>query len=333
MILNLQNFVAREKPSWTELDEALGRLEQDPDAALRLAHAQRLHYLYQRAGSSLAKLQGFPPENELRRFVEALVSRAYTQLFDRRRRGTRVRARQFLTVTWPRAFQRQLAAFWLALAVTLVGAGFGASVLSADPDSKDVIMPFSHLLGDADARVAAEESQVNHRLGNGKSTFAAQLMNNNISVSIRAVALGMTWGIGTLVLLFYNGVVLGAVAFDYISAGHWEFLFAGLLPHGAIEIPAILIAGQAGLVLGGALVGWGDNTPLRSRFRKVSGDVTTLIVAFALMLVWAGFVEAFFSQYHEPTIPYSLKIVFGALEGIALVALLWRRLPADDPQL
>jgi hypothetical protein len=33
------------------------------------------------------------------------------------------------------------------------------------------------------------------------------------------------------------------------------------------------------------------------------------------MLVWAGLVESYLSQYHEPAIPYWLKIAFGLAEG------------------
>ena len=65
------------------------------------------------------------------------------------------------------------------------------------------------------------------------------------------------WGVGTIVMLFYNGVILGAVTVDYIRAGQTKFLAGWLLPHGAVEIPSILIAGQAGLVLALALIGWG----------------------------------------------------------------------------
>jgi hypothetical protein len=40
------------------------------------------------------------------------------------------------------------------------------------------------------------------------------------------------------------------------------------------------------------------------------------------MLVWAGFVEAFLSQYHEPVVPYSVKIAFGCVELTLLTAFL-----------
>jgi len=47
----------------------------------------------------------------------------------------------------------------------------------------------------------------------------------------------MTCGLGTIILLFYNGVILGAVVVDYILAGQATFLLGWLLPHGSFEIP------------------------------------------------------------------------------------------------
>jgi uncharacterized membrane protein SpoIIM required for sporulation len=162
------------------------------------------------------------------------------------------------------------------------------------------------------------------RLAGAKSSFSSNLMTHNTKVAIFTLALGLTWGIGTLTLLFYNGVILGAVALDYVMAGETTFLLGWLLPHGAIEIPAILLAGQSGLVLAGALIGWGKPLSLRMRFRKISADLVTLILGIALMLTWAGIVEAFFSQYHEPVLPYGVKIGFGVLELALLVLFLTR---------
>ena len=151
-----------------------------------------------------------------------------------------------------------------------------------------------------------------------KSSFAAQLMQNNIRVSVLAMALGMTFGVGTLIVLFYNGVILGAVVVDYVAAGQTTFLLGWLLPHGSVEIPAILVGGQAGLVLARALIGRGDRDSLRQRLRKVGPDLMTLMFGVALMLIWAGLIEAFFSQYHAPVLPYGVKIAFGTIELLLL---------------
>jgi uncharacterized membrane protein SpoIIM required for sporulation len=100
------------------------------------------------------------------------------------------------------------------------------------------------------------------------------------------------------------------------------FLAGWLLPHGSIEIPSILIGGQAGFILASALIGWGDRRTRIERMRAVSHDLFAIIAGAACLLVWAGTVESFVSQYHQPVIPYALKIGFGACELIALAAFL-----------
>jgi uncharacterized membrane protein SpoIIM required for sporulation len=205
-----------------------------------------------------------------------------------------------------------------------VGGAFGGFVIMVDPAAKDVLLPFSHLHGDPSERVAQEENVKVDRLAGAKTSFSSNLMTHNTKVAIFTLALGLTWGIGTLVMLFYNGVILGAVALDYVMAGETTFLMGWLLPHGAIELPAIILAGQSGLVLAGALIGWGKPISLKMRLRKISADLTTLIFGVAAMLIWAGIVEAFFSQYHEPVLPYEVKIGFGITELALLILFLAR---------
>ena len=149
------------------------------------------------------------------------------------------------------------------------------------------------------------------------------LMANNIRVSCNALALGVFYGVGTCIVLFYNGVILGAVCADYIAAGHSLFLAGWLLPHGAIEIPCILIAGQAGLLLGITLLGRRRRQTLAERLREVRADLVTLIGGGALLLVWAALIESFLSQYHAPSL-YGAKIAFGCVQLALLAWLLGR---------
>lgn len=316
MILDLPRFIAAERPVWTELEQMLDRLELTPDRDPTLEEAKRFHLLYQKVAADLGRISTFASEPELRRYLESLTARAYGEIHETRMRSTRFRPVQWFTVEFPRAFRRHFGAFLLSVLITIVGVLFGGFAVALDGEAKESILPemFSSHLGDPAKRVQEEESGKKDRLKGHRSTFASQLMANNIGVSIKALALGMTYGIGTIVILFYNGVILGLVGLDYILAGQLVFLLGWLLPHGSIEIPAILLAGQGGLVLGHALIGRGDRAPLGRRLRAVGGDVMTLIGGVAVMLVWAGFVESFFSQYHQPVIPYWLKIAFGMAE-------------------
>jgi len=324
MIIDLQKFIAESRPHWSALESLLTKIETEPEYKMPFSSVKRFHYLYQRASSDLSKIQTFSAEKNTRRYLESLVGRAYAEIHGSRAKAHRLSPLNWFFKTFPQTFRRHVRAFWVALTAMMVGGALGAFILMVAPESKYVLLPFPHLAGDPSDRVAQEEAAQKDRLGDAKSYFSAYLMTHNTRVSIFTLALGVTWGIGTAVMLFYNGIILGAVAWDYIMAGETQFLIGWLLPHGAVEIPAILLAGQAGLVLAGAIIGWGQTISLKTRLRKIVPDLVTLIIGVGLMLVWAGIVEAFLSQYHEPVIPYAAKISFGALELMLLVLFLSR---------
>lgn len=317
MILDISRFVETERPHWTALDKSIEWLEANPDARLTLREVENLHVLYQRASADLARV----PEGELKKYLEWLVSRAYAEIHEARERK-KFRPWRWVTEEYPRTFRRHWKAFQLAVVLTVGGVAFGAVALRIDPEAKSVIMPFEALQGSPAERVAKERRDAGRHMEGQKSTFSAQLMTHNTQVALTTLALGMTFGFGTIVLLFYNGVILGAVGFDYVHAGQAVFLMGWLLPHGVIEIPAILVGGQAGLVIAYALVGWGSRISRSARLRAVSRDVVTLAGGAAMMLVWAGIVESFLSQYHEPVISYGTKITFGLVEAVLLTSYL-----------
>jgi len=324
MIVDLKQFIERERSTWEELDKILTRIENETLLRLTLEDVQRLHYLYERTGAGLTKITTFAAEPNLVHSLESLLTRAYAELQTGRSRTDKLSLRRWLFRTFPQTFREHLRFFLAALLLTIFGGLFGGAAVAFDPDAKAAIVPFPHLLQNPAERVKEEESKTNPTLAESKSRFSATLITNNTHVSILALALGVTWGIGTLILLFYNGVVLGAVIFDYVRAGQSVFLMGWLLPHGVVEIPAILIAGQAGLLLGQALIGWNSKEGVSQRLRLVTGSLVTLISGAALLLIWAGAVEAFFSQYHEPILPYQFKIVFGLVELVALLMFLFQ---------
>jgi uncharacterized membrane protein SpoIIM required for sporulation len=332
MIIDLTRFLTDERKHWTELESALDRIERNPEHRMDLAELLEFHELYERASSDLAKIETFASEPEIRRYLEGLVARAYGEIHETREKQRRLNPWRWFVETFPQTFRRHLRPFWLSLAVTIAGCLFGGIAIRIDPEAKQVIMPFPGLRDDPAERVRKEESAKSDRLAGRKSTFAAQLMTHNTQVAIFTMALGITWGAGTTVTLFYNGVILGAVAVDYVYAGQARFLLGWLLPHGAVEIPSILLGGQAGFLLASALIGWGSRKTRRQRLREISPDLVTIIFGAAVLLVWAGIVESFLSQYHQPVIPYAIKIAFGATELVALILFLAKsgaRRPAE----
>jgi uncharacterized membrane protein SpoIIM required for sporulation len=324
MIIDLERFVTRERPYWQELEGYLDKHEERSGYRMSVDEAQRFVYLYERCSSDLARLAPGGLAADVRSYVESLVARAYAEIHEGRRDTSRPRPVRWFLRMFPQIFRRNIRPFWLSAALTISGVLFGAGMLAIEPASKRAIMPFQGLLDDPRVRVQKEREGRADQLEGKKSAFSAQLMTHNTRVAVFTMALGVTFGAGTIVLLFYNGVILGAVCFDYIRAGESAFLAGWLLPHGAVEIPAILLGGQAGLMLAGAMIGWRTRETRAARLRRIGPDLVGLISGAGILLVWAGIVEAFFSQYHEPYVPYALKIAFGIAELVLLTLFLVR---------
>jgi len=316
LILDLERFIAEGRPRWQALEDALRAFEQDRFYRPSFEESLRLFDLYQHCAADLARLQASQPE--IATYLEALVARAYTQIHSVRRR-TPWRPLRWLTDTLPTTFRRQWRAFALATGLLLLGCMTGVALLRMDVDAKAVLMPFPHLLNDPAERVKQEEKDRGKQIAGHQVAFSAFLMTHNISVAFLSMAAGMSFGIGTILMVFANGLDLGAVCADYAQAGQAKFLAGWLLPHGIVELPALLVASQAGLLLAGALVGSRSRLPRRQRLRSISRDVFTLSLGAALMLIWAGLIESFVSQYHEPVLPYDAKIAFGLIELALLV--------------
>src|SRR6185369_4017581 len=144
MIIDLQKFVTNERPHWIELEGLLARLEADPDLKMNLEQLRHFHRLYERAAADLAKITTFSFEPETRRYLENLVARGYGEIHETRERQRRIFPLQWFFRELPRTFRRHVRAFWLSLAITVVGCAFGGLAIAFDPESKSVLMPFSH---------------------------------------------------------------------------------------------------------------------------------------------------------------------------------------------
>jgi uncharacterized membrane protein SpoIIM required for sporulation len=332
MIIDLPKFLSEEKKYWSELESRINALEKYPEKMMTIEQTKQFHYLYQRTSSDLAKVRTFASEPDILRYLESLTARAYCEIHESRQRSHRISPLHWFFVTFPQTVRRHSRTFVLSVLIMFAGFAFGGFAVSFDSDARDAIIPFANLMGDPSERVKEEESVKDDHLKGIKMRGASFYMTHNTKVAVATMAMGITWGVGTVIMLFYNGAMLGAVALDYVIAGESQFLMAWLSPHGVIEIPAILLAGQAGLILASALIGWGKRISIRQRMRQVSNDLLTLIFGVALMLVWAGIIEAFISQYHEPVMPYAFKISLAVIELLLLTLFFLKSGAEHEPE-
>lgn len=335
MILDLDQFIIRERPYWDELQGLMRLRDNQPGRAAPLDEARRFLYLYQRASADLVKLKTFAGDVEVRNWLENLVARAYSHLHERRAERVPFQPWRWLTRTFPRTFRRHWQAFALSTAIFWLGGALGAVIMAWNPELKTQFIPaqFSHTHESPSKRVEREEKQEFDAF-EGRQTFSSYLWVNNTRVTLLTMVCGITYGVLTVLLLFSNGLLIGIIGYDYIADGQGVFLTAWLLPHGSWELPAIFIGGQAGLVIARAMFGWGTNLRLRQRLARIRDDLLTLVGGAALMLIWAGLVESFLSQYHGPQI-YPWKIAFGLVQVAVLAGFLGfcgRRDEVDAPR-
>jgi uncharacterized membrane protein SpoIIM required for sporulation len=318
VILNLERFQAQARPRWNNLESLLGALESRPDRRLQSTEAHQLQELYAQVAADLNRVTHGALAPELRQYLERLVARAYAELYYAPPKRSEIwQPRRWFRIftAFPESFRRQSRYFAIAVLVTVLGCTLGGLAVRYDPASVDVLLPTDYLRNPGQ-RVHEEEQGQGEHLNSAETeaAFSAQLIRHNIQVSLLAAALGVTFGIGTALLLFENGVLLGAVAVNYTRQGFGLFMTAWLLPHGVFEIPSILIAGQAGFYLARSLLHRRESRNVRESMR----EWLVLVAGLAMMLVWAGIMEAFFSQHHAPVLPYGFKVAVAAAELVLL---------------
>ena len=318
MILNLERFEAQARPRWKNLETLLRALESRPDRRLNSAEAQQLQEIYAQVAADLNRVTHGALAPELRQYLERLVARAYAELYYAPPARSEIwQPRRWLRIltAFPESFRRQSRYFALAVIITALGCAFGGLAVRYDPASVDVLLPADYLRNPGQRVHEEEQGKGQHlQTAQTEAAFSAQLIRHNIQVSLLAAALGVTFGIGTALLLFENGVLLGAVAVRYTQLGFGLFMTAWLLPHGVFEIPSILIAGQAGFYLARLLLRRREDRDVRQSMR----EWLVLVAGLAMMLVWAGIMEAFFSQHHAPVLPYGFKVAVAAAELVLL---------------
>ena len=120
-------------------------------------------------------------------------------------------------------------------------------------------------------------------------------IKNNISVAFRCFAGGMVIGIGTLLVLIFNGMFMGSIAGHLTRLDYVDTFYPFVVGHGSFELTAIVFSGAAGLRLGYAILSPGQLSRLDA-LRQAGRDVVPMLFGIILMLIIAAFLEAFWSS-------------------------------------
>ena len=318
--MELTEFVEQRRPKWAALEALLDTAERDGLKKLSLDDARSLSRLYRSASSDLLWVRARAGAAEISGYLNDLVGRAYALTYP----GRKVRFSaigRFLSHGFPDVLAREWRMFVVSFLLFWAGAGFGWIGMVFDPDAAPYLVPDQHQTLDPEKR-KEEEAKNPGASASEQAMFTSFLFTHNIQVAFFCFALGLTAGIGTAVLMFLNGVMLGSLAWVYTSKHMAGWFWAWILPHGIPEITAIVIAGAAGLVLARALVA-PKGLSRRLALKREGKIALELLLGTLALFVLAGFIEGTISQIHPPRLSVGFKVGFALLVGSGVYAYLW----------
>jgi len=299
-------WIERHKPHWDRLDALVAACDRRGVRALGRTELRELALLYRQTAADLSIARDDRGAEPLARYLNTLLGRAHTLVYSgdpQARRGIV----HYCTSVFPAVFRATLP--YTLTAFAIFGAGFvgGAAIAWADP-------AFTRLLIAGPMLDTIERGEMwTHSIVGIKPLASSAIMTNNLSVSFAAFAGGIFGGLGSAYMMLVNGLLIGVLAIACERAGMSTALWSFVAPHGALELPAIFIAGGAGLLLGKGLLAPGM---LSRRDSLVTSAATAvrLVLGVIPLLVVAGLIEAFVSPTDlEPAGKFAIGLSMFAL--------------------
>lgn len=318
-----EQFVTRYQHEWQQFEDWLQRRGEgsrkqrssiDPDVLGDETIPQRYRRLCQQL--ALARRRGYSPQ--LVEQLQQLMQRGHNLLY-RTPAPRWQRALEFLFADFPSTVRSQAGAMWVACALFVIPLVGIFVLLQYKPE-------LIHMLLDP-RQVAQMEKMYDpaaDNLGRDSGTdwamFGHYIMNN-ISIGLRTFASGLLAGIGTILVLLFNGITIGAVAGHLQQIGSGDPFWRFVVGHAPFELTAIVIAGGAGLQLGLRLLAPGR---IRRIDALIEGGVigARLCLGVAFMLLVAAFIEAFWSS--TAWVPMWGKLSVSAVLWTVVLLWLWR---------
>ncbi|WP_411768048.1 stage II sporulation protein M [Winogradskyella sp. A3E31] len=280
------SFVRQNKEKWIVFEKAL-------DNNVKISPDDLASY-YIQLTNDLAYAQTYYPDSKTLLYLNSLASQAHQKIYITKKESKN-KIISFWRDEFPLFFRQYhktlLYTFLIFMSAVIIGA---VSTLNDDSFVRLI-------LGDGYVNMTLEniengEPMAVYKSGSNIGSFLG-ITINNIRVAIIAFAFGIFFSIGTIYILFSNGIMLGAFITFFYNYGILEKTSTVWL-HGTIEISVIVIAGCAGLVMGNSFL-FPKTYSRRVAFMKGAKDGLKIVVSTIPFFIIAGFIEGFITRYGE----------------------------------
>lgn len=278
------SFVKQNKEKWIGFETALhNNVKINPDD---------LASYYIQLTNDLSYAQTYYPDSKTLLYLNSLASQAHQKIYITKKESKN-KVVSFWKYEFPLFFKQYhktlLYAFLFFISAVLIG------IVSTLNDDSFVRL----ILGDGYVNMTIEniengEPMAVYKSGSQIGTFLG-ITVNNIRVAIIAFAMGVLFSVGTIFVLFSNGIMLGAFITFFYNYGLLDKTSTIWL-HGTIEISVIVIAGCAGLVMGNSFL-FPKTFSRRVAFMKGAKDGLKIVISTIPFFIIAGFIEGFFTRF------------------------------------
>jgi len=280
-------FIAQNKDKWANFEQSYATERKDPE---------RLSSLYVDMIEDLGYAQTFYSRRTVRVYLNRLASKVFLGVHKFANPEKRTAVFDSLFIDLPLEIYRTRKAIFFSFLSFLLYAFLGAITTYYYPDFPRTILGNGYV----------EQTLTNIENGNPLAIYDKShpwmmfyaITSNNLQVAFLVFALGFFATLGSHILLFFNGVMLGSFQLFFASQGLLQTSFLGIWIHGSFEISTIILAGAAGITLG---KGWLFPKNYTRRQSQQMAIFRSLKLMFTLVpfIILAGFLESFITRHYQ----------------------------------
>ena len=295
------SFIEQNKEKWREFEQLISQKKKDPD---------KLSELFVQITDDLSYSRTFYPKRSVKVYLNNLAQKVFVKIYkNKKEKGNRFI--YFWKEELPRVVYESRKTFLLSFLIFLFA--FAVGVLSSiyNPDFARVI------LGDSYVNMTIENIESGDPMAvykkSGETEMFLQITMNNLRVDFMVFVFGLLFGIGSIAIMIYNGVMVGTFQYFFYERGLFLESFLTIWQHGTIEISTIIICGAAGITLGKGLVFPGTYSRLYA-FQVSAVRGLKILMGIVPLTIFAGLIEGFVTRHTEvPDFVRLLVILFSLL--------------------
>lgn len=298
-------FIDQNKEKWADFEEMLKQGQQEPEA---------LNDLYVQITDDLSYARTFYPNRSVRLYLNSLAQRVFQNVY-RGKRFPLGRLRRFWSDELPQVMWETRHALWLSFGLFALAFAIGIISSVINPDFARLVLGEEYVEMTLRNIQSGDPMAVYKREGPLGMTLG--IAANNLFVALRTAIFGVLASVGTVFIMLYNGIMVGAFQYFFVEQGVFWQSFLTIWIHGTLEISAIIIAGASGLVAGSGLLFPGTYTRIQAFQRSMRLGIKVFLGVAPIILL-AAFFEGFLTRLTDT--PDFLR---GAFIGASLLFVLW----------